>query len=161
MSPRVWRADPSEAEIVARLLVGFRDELGRDWPSANAFLASVERLIERTDTEYLIGAPHDDAPPAGVVQLRYRFGIWYAAEDCHLEDLFVETAARRSGLGSALVAAAIERARERGCARVELDVNEGNAPARALYERHGFTNDGSAFGEHRGRDLFMRRRLGD
>jgi len=160
VSPRVWPAEPSEAEIVARLLVAFRDELGRDWPSANAFLASVERLIERTDTEYLIGAPHDDAPPAGVVQLRYRFGIWYATEDCHLEDLYVERAARRSGLGSALVAAALERAEKRGCARVELDVNEGNAPARALYERHGFATGGSAFGEHEGRDLFLRRRLG-
>lgn len=159
MSAHVWPAEPGEAEIVARLLVGFRDELGRDWPSANAFLASVERLIERTDTEYLLGAPHADAPPAGVVQLRYRFGVWYAAEDCHLEDLFVEGPARGAGLGSALVAAAIGRATERGCSRVELDVNESNAPALALYERHGFATGGSAFGDHQGRDLFMRRRL--
>lgn len=159
MTPPVWRAEPHEAETVARLLVGFRDEMGRDWPSDNAFLASVERLIERADTEYLIGTPHDDAPPAGICQLRYRFGVWYAAEDCHLEDLFVEAAARRSGLGSALVAAALDRARERGCRRVELDVNEENAAALALYARHGFGTGGPASSGQGGRDLFMRRRF--
>lgn len=159
MTPYVARAEPHEAETVARLLVGFRDEMDRDWPSANAFLASVERLIERTDTEYLLGAPHADAPPAGVVQLRYRFGVWYAAEDCHLEDLFVESGARGCGLGSALVAAAIDRARERGCARMELDVSQANAPALALYERHGFATGASLFGGREGPDLFMRRRL--
>ncbi len=159
MTPRVWRAEPHDAETVARLLVAFRDEMGRDWPSPNAFLASVERLIDRADTDYLIGAPHDDAPPAGVCQLRYRFGVWYAAEDCHLEDLFVEAGARRSGLGSALVAAALERARERDCRRVELDVNEENAAALALYARHGFATGGPTSSGRGGRDLFMRRRL--
>jgi GNAT superfamily N-acetyltransferase len=137
-TPRVWRAEPDEAPVVAELLVAFRDDLGRDWPSANAFLASVERLIERTDTEFLLGAPHDDAPPGGVCQLRYRFGVWFAAEDCWLEDLFVHERARRAGLGGALVSAALARARERGCRRVELDVRDDNAPALALYEQLGF-----------------------
>lgn len=156
MSARVWVAEPSEAETVARLLVEFRDFYGRDWPSDNAFLASVERLIEDRDTDYLLGAPHDDAPPAGVCQLRYRYGIWLAADDCWLEDVFVREPARRSGLGRALVEAAVARARERGCRRIELDVAEGNAGALALYERLGFTS-GKVAGQ--GRDLFLRRRL--
>ena len=41
MTPRVWVADPSEAEVVGRLLIGFRNHLGLDWPSDNAFLAGV------------------------------------------------------------------------------------------------------------------------
>lgn len=69
MTSTVWVAGPDEAEAVARLLVEFRDRLGEGWPSDNAILASVERLIERPDTEYLLGTPHDDAPPAGVCQL--------------------------------------------------------------------------------------------
>ena len=134
-APRVWLAEPHEAETVAALLVEFRDWYGRDWPSANAFLAGVERLIEQQDTEYLLGGD----PPAGVVQLRYRWGLWYAAEDCWLEDLFVSERARGAGLGSALVEATIERARARGCRRIELDVSQQNAAAWALYERHGFS----------------------
>ena len=98
-TPRVWVAEPGEAETVARLMVGFRNHLGLDWPSDNAFLAGVERLIETRDAEYLLGAAHDDAPPCGVAQVRYRFGLWWAAEDCNLEDLFVTEEARGSGVG--------------------------------------------------------------
>ena len=147
MPPRVWIAEPDEAEPVARLLAEFRTWYGKDWPSDNAFHASVERLIEQRDTEFLLGAPHDDAPPAAVAQLRYRFSVWTAAEDCWLEDLFVAEVARGSGLGKAVVEAAIGRAAARGCRRIELDVDDENAPARALYERLGFAekNGGNAY----------------
>ena len=50
MTPRAWVAEPAEAEIVAGLLVEFRDHNRHDWPSPNSFLASVERLIEQHDT---------------------------------------------------------------------------------------------------------------
>ena len=136
---RAWVAEPHEAETVARLLVEFRDWYGRDWPSDNAFLAGVERLIERTDAEFLLATPDDDSPPAGVAQLRFRWGIWLAAEDCWLEDLYVAERARRSGVGSALIELTIARARERGCRRVELDVSHSNEAGLALYERHGFS----------------------
>jgi ribosomal protein S18 acetylase RimI-like enzyme len=136
---RAWVASLDDAEAVAALLVGFRDHLGHDWPSDNAFLASVERLLEDRDTEYLLAAPGDDSPPAGVLQLRFRFSVWTAAPDAWLEDLFVGESARRAGVGDALVALAIERARERGARRIELDTGEDNAPALALYERHGFS----------------------
>ena len=145
--PRVWVAEPHEAEHVARLLADFRTWYGSDWPSDNAFHASVERLIERDDVEYLLGAPNDDAPPAAVAQLRYRFSVWTAADDCWLEDLFVAEGARGSGLGRAMVEAVLQRAQARGCRRVELDVDDANAPARALYDALGFRekNGGSAF----------------
>jgi len=135
-------------------MVAFRNHLGIDWPSDNAFLAGVERLLDDRDSEFLIGAPHDDAPPAGVVQLRYRWGIWRAGFDCLLEDLFVADDARRSGLGRALVEGAIERALARGCRRMELDTNENNTAARGLYERLGFVND-----RYGGRDLYYRLHL--
>jgi GNAT superfamily N-acetyltransferase len=136
---RAWVASLDEAEAVADLLVQFRDHMHRDWPSANAFLANVERLMEDPNTEYLLAAPHDDAPPAGVCQLRFRFGIWLAGLDCWLEDLYVTEAARGSGVGAALMELAIARARERDAKRIELDVNDANAPAIALYERFGLT----------------------
>ncbi len=153
----IWRAEPHEAPTVARLLVEFRDWNGHDWPSANAFLASVERLIERPDTEFLLGAADGDAPPSAVCQLRYRFSVWVAAEDCWLEDLYVAEGSRRRGLGRALVSAAIERAGGRGARRIELDTNETNSGALALYESLGFSARSKSGGE--GRNLFMGRRL--
>jgi ribosomal protein S18 acetylase RimI-like enzyme len=88
------------------------------------------------------------------VQLRYRWGIWRAGFDCLLEDLYIVEEARRSGLGRALVEGAIARARERGCRRMELDTNEDNTAARALYEGLGFVND-----RYGGRDLYYRLHL--
>jgi ribosomal protein S18 acetylase RimI-like enzyme len=138
-------ATPDDLDVVARLLTEFRDHEGRDWPPEESIRAGVERLMARDDTEYLLGGD----PPAGVVQLRYRWGVWWDAEDCNMEDVFVRAEARGSGLGRALVSAAIDRARERGCRRMELDTGEDNAPAQGLYRSLGFRSHG----------VFMRRRI--
>ena len=152
----VWRAQPHEAEVVGELLAAFRDYYGRDWPSDNAMIATVERLIEQPDVEFLLASPDDDAPPAAVCQLRYRLSVWTAAPDCWLEDLFVAEEVRRAGLGAALVEAAIAQARERGCRRIELDTNEENAAALALYHRFGFSERAKGGG---GRDLFLQAKI--
>ena len=149
----VWRAGAKEAETVAGLLVEFRDWFGRDTPSPASFLSSVQRLIEDPSVEYLLGAPGAGEAAAGVCQLRFRYGVWHAAEDCWLEDLFVREEARGAGLGLALTLGALDHARDRGCARVELDVNEANSQARALYDGLGFT---SAAAPGAPRNLLMR-----
>ena len=148
---RVWRAAPEEAPLVAALLGGFRDHLGYDRPDDASLLASVERIIARDDAEYLL-AGDDEA--AGVAQVRYRWSVWWATEDCWLEDLYVRDEARGGGVGRALVEEVLRRAAERGCARVELDVNTDNPPALALYRSLGFET-----GKTGGQDLLMRRRL--
>jgi ribosomal protein S18 acetylase RimI-like enzyme len=152
----VWVADVDEAEVVAQLLVGFRNHLGHDWPSDNAFLAGVDKLIEDRNADFVIGAPDPDAPPAGIVVLRYRHSIWTASEACLLEDVYVEEHARGCGLGRALVQFSLDRARDRGCRRAELDVNETNAPALKLYESLGFGKKATPWA---GRDLFVNIRL--
>ena len=130
-------AGPDEADAVARLLIAFRDWYDRDEPPDATFHNGVRQLIERDDTEDLLAAAGDE--PGGVCQLRYRYGVWMAAEDCWLEDLVVRDADRGRGLGRVLVECAVERARERGCGRIELDVSESNRGAWALYERVGFS----------------------
>jgi ribosomal protein S18 acetylase RimI-like enzyme len=136
-------AGPGDVEVVARLLAEFNEHNGRDWPPEAAIRAGVERLMARDDTEYLLGGD----PPAGVVGLRYRYGVWWDGEDCNIEDVFVRADARGTGLGRALVSAAIDRARERGCRRMELDTGADNAPAQGLYRSLGFQDHG----------IFMRR----
>jgi GNAT superfamily N-acetyltransferase len=102
-------------------------------------LASVRRIMAGGDGEYLLATPPGAAEPAGVAQLRFRWSVWKGAEDCWLEDLYVRAATRRGGVGRALVGAAVDRARARGCRRIELDVNEDNRAARALYVACGFS----------------------
>ena len=148
---RVWRAAPDEASAVASLLCGFRDHQGYDFPPDESMLASVERIIGRDDAEYLLAG---DEEPLAVAQVRYRWSVWWDAEDCWLEDLYVDAKARGRGLGRLLTQAVIDRATARGCRRVELDVNSENPPALALYRSLGFDT-----GKTGGQDIFMRRRL--
>ena len=156
MTARAWVAKPEEAEAVAGLLVEFRDHMGSTWPSENAFLASVERLFEDPDAEFLLATRDDDSPPGGVLQLRFRFSVWTAAPDAWVEDLFVRADARRRGVGDALMTLATEVAGRRGAKRIELDTKEDNAAALALYERHGFSSRSKG---GTSRDLFLGRSI--
>ena len=155
----VWHAEPHQAADVARLLLAFRDWLGGDHPGEAEMRSSVDRLVSDPAAEFLLAASDEAAPPSGVCQLRFRHSVWTSAEDCWLEDLFVEESARRRGLGRALVEAAFERARARGAHRIELDTNETNTTAIALYEACGFSTMSKSGGALSGRDLFLGREL--
>ena len=153
MTPPVRVAGPQDATVVARLLAEFRTHTGRDWPPEATMRASVERLIGRDDTEYLLGGE----PAMGVVQLRYRHCVWSDADDCCVEDVFVRAEARGSGLGRALVERG-DRARPR-CAAAAASSStpaEENAPALALYRSLGFRSGDDEPGRLA---VFMRRRI--
>ena len=163
IAPIVWLAEPHETEAVAGLLFEFRDWSGGKGPPEESFRVSVDRLIRGPDAEFLLASIGRRDPPSGVCQLRYRHSVWTAAEDC----LFVERASgfivregvRGHGVGRALVESACERARRRGCRRIELDVNEHNLPAIALYEQAGFSARSKRMSGMEGRDLFLGLRL--
>lgn len=135
----VWRAGLRDADEVGRLMIAFRDHFGEDWPSDNAMRAGVDRLLENVDTDFLLGARAEGERPQAVAQLRFRFGVWRAGTECLLEDLYVEEAARGSGLGRAMMDAILARARERGARQLELDTHEDNTAALALYESVGMS----------------------
>jgi ribosomal protein S18 acetylase RimI-like enzyme len=155
MAPRVWLAGEDDVDAVTQLIAAFRDWWDKDEPNNDAIRETVGALICDPRTEFLLASP-DGGPPAGVCQLRYRLSVWTGADDCWLEDLYVDARARRAGLGRALVGAALERAEARGCRRVELDVNESNGEAIAFYRALGFTTEPKP----PGRTLFIARKLG-
>lgn len=155
MAARVWTASSNDVEAVASLIAAFRSWWGKDEPTLEEIRSTVAVLLDDPNTEFLLAASGDGVPAAGVCQLRYRLSVWTGADDCWLEDLYVGDAARGAGLGRALVQAAFERARERGCRRIELDVNEENTAAIAFYERLGFTTEPKP----PGRTLFVSRKL--
>ena len=151
---RVWRSSADELDVVAQLLSEFRDHLGGTAPPTEDMRESVGRIQADGAGEYLLGAV-EDGEPSGVVQLRFRWSVWTTSEDCWLEDLFVHESARRHGLGRALVEGSMDRARERGSKRIELDTNDVNEAAIALYESCGF----SLAPKPPGNSLFLGRRL--
>jgi GNAT superfamily N-acetyltransferase len=140
-----------DAPAIARLFRAYRDHWGSP-TSDGAVESGVPRLLSSPEAEFLLAAE----PPVGFALLRYRWAIWTESEDAWLEDLFVEEENRGQGLGRGLLEACVDRARERGCARLQLDTNEVNERARKLYASVGFVEDKMAVG---GRDLFLTLRL--
>ena len=77
-------------------------------------------------------ASRDNAAPEGVILCRA------AADSCDLAAIGVVRAARRKGLGSALLAAAQSEAAARQCRHMFLEVAETNQAAIGLYLAQGF-----------------------
>ena len=57
----------------------------------------------------------------------------------HMEHLFVHETQRGRGIGTALVAAALQHARTLGCVNLGVGTAPGNPCAAAFYLREGFT----------------------
>ena len=148
-------AGPTDVAPVTRLVGGFRDFLGGGSPTNAEIEATASLLLRDRATEFLlIGEPE-----VGFVQTRFRLSVWTGREDAWLEDLFVEEAARGEGYGRTLVEAAVERARSRGCDRIQLDVNEANKGAYALYESLGFQPIHNPDKWGTSRDFFMTKEI--
>jgi [ribosomal protein S18]-alanine N-acetyltransferase len=84
------------------------------------------------------------------------------ADQAELLNLAVTAAQWRKGAGTALLAQALEEWRSRGAKTVYLEVREGNTPAIAFYEKHGFAAAGLRKGYYREPDepaLTMVRKL--
>jgi ribosomal protein S18 acetylase RimI-like enzyme len=61
-----------------------------------------------------------------------------APGEMKLDKLYVHPRYQRRGCGGLMIARACEVARSRGCGRLTLAVNKGNASAIAAYLKHGF-----------------------
>lgn len=68
--------------------------------------------------------------------------FWLVAEQVHINNLAVHPELRRLGLGTQLLQAVTLEAARLGASMLTLEVRQSNEPARRLYERAGFYQDG-------------------
>jgi ribosomal protein S18 acetylase RimI-like enzyme len=106
---------PVPREVRARLIPGLRAH-----PTARVWLA------------------FDDDAAVGVCVGFLGFSTFQARPLLNIHDLAVLPGRRGGGVGRALLAAAEAHAREAGCGKLTLEVQDDNTPARNLYERFGF-----------------------
>lgn len=129
MSLHLSGAGAEAAALLAALHEGGIGRAGPAWTEA-AFAA----LLALPGRRAVIAS--EAGMPLGFVLL----GL--AADEAEIITLAVLPAARRRGLGAALLTAAMREARVRGATRLFLEVAEDNAPARALYAGQGFAEVG-------------------
>jgi len=129
----VRRAGLEDAGVVHTLLFEFNGEALQ--PGALA-----RRMLQVTGLETLFLAEQGGIP-AGLLVLRIVPTI-SDAEDCaEITELYVRAPFQRQGIGTALVCAAVEHGRERGCVELSLLVDPANVEAQAFYQAVGFCRD--------------------
>jgi GNAT superfamily N-acetyltransferase len=89
------------------------------------------------DAGRLLIARADDGEALGFANLYWTFSSTIAEEHVLMNDLFVSDAARGQGVGTALIEAAREVARERGSKTLSWETALDNRVAQRLYERTG------------------------
>lgn len=75
-----------------------------------------------------------DGRLVGIAHYLFHGNAW-TADVCYLQDLFVDAAARRRGVGRALLTSVAGAARAAGACRLYWLTHEDNAAARALYDQ--------------------------
>jgi len=96
----------------------------------------VPALRDHPTTLVLLALVDDE--PIGVAVCFFGLSTFRAQPLLNIHDLAVLPQHRGRGVGRALLLAAEERARQKGCCRLTLEVRDDNAAARALYRRCGF-----------------------
>ena len=130
----VRRADPADAEALARLLDAFNREF---WEPSPGVAVLARRLSTMLASPAAVALAVGD-PAVGVALLSFRDAVWSDGPTALLEELYVVPERRNGGLGGALLEAAEAAARDRGAELLEINVDGEDADARRFYERHGY-----------------------
>jgi ribosomal protein S18 acetylase RimI-like enzyme len=78
---------------------------------------------------------------AGILVLRIVPTLSGPEDWAEITELYVQPSCRRRGVGTALVGAAVEAARDLGCSELHLLVDPENTSALSFYEASGFCRD--------------------
>ena len=134
----VIRAGIADVDAAAPLFAAYREFYGQphDIEASAAFLT--ERL-ERNESVLLLARDGDRT--MGFVQVYPAFSSTALAPIWILNDLFVDDAARGSGVVDQLLTTTADLAREAGCVAIELATQHTNTRAQAVYARHGYVVD--------------------
>lgn len=112
-------------------------EQASDLPLATQFIA--ERISKQESVIFV--AENNEGELIGFCQIYPSFCSVIAAKVGILYDLFVDSTARKTGAGRALMLAAHEYAVKSGLARLDLSTAKNNYTAQALYESLGWKRD--------------------
>lgn len=135
---RARYADPAHAAALIDLLDHYaRDPAGGGAPLGDFARANlVGELAARPFVFSVLAFDGDD--PVGLVNAIEGFSTFACRPLVNVHDVVVRASHRGRGIAARMFAEVETIARERGACKLTLEVLQGNAAARALYERLGF-----------------------
>jgi len=132
------------------------DEFGNGRPLEDEVRERLVPALREHPTTVILLA-YDGSRPVGIATCFRGFSTFTARPLLNLHDLAVIPAYRGRGVGRLLLSAVETKARALGCVKVTLEVLEGNAAARRLYEAMGFASPDYENGA--GQSLFLAKRV--
>jgi RimJ/RimL family protein N-acetyltransferase len=153
MEFRVRQAEPSDAEQLTRLAAavsaepeGWLISVAGEWRSAGDERRYLKALRRYPHAAVFVAERGD-----GTLVGRLSIGRDPHPASTHVADvgLMVAADARRQGVGTAMLQAAMEWARSAGVRKIELHVFPWNEAAIKLYEELGFEREGFRKGHYR------------
>jgi GNAT superfamily N-acetyltransferase len=135
------RAEAGDVPAIVGLLAA--DQLGatRDGVNTAEDLAVYQEAFRAIDTDpaHVLVVAQDGRQLVGTLQLSFIPGLARrGALRAQIEAVRVDESYRGRGLGAAMFGWAIEEARRRGCALVQLTTDKARPDAHRFYERLGF-----------------------
>jgi GNAT superfamily N-acetyltransferase len=129
----------SEAELPAlvELLVIQLREHHNDLPDETLARAAAGLLRRPQRGQFLIAL--EAGAMVGFAALSYLWTLERGGRNAWLDELYVIPSRRGNGIGTALLHAAVDFARQVGARALELEIDADHARAAGLYEREGFT----------------------
>lgn len=134
-APEVRRATVADAADVAELLHDFNTEFATPSPGVTALADRLRELLAGPETVALLAG----RPPVAVALVTFRPNVWCSGPVALLDELYVVPHLRDQGIGTDVLARFVQECRDRGCGRLEINVDEGDTDTRRFYERHGFS----------------------
>jgi ribosomal protein S18 acetylase RimI-like enzyme len=149
------RAD-HQRDVIALTAAYALDPMGIGGPLPEETLARLIAGLKSNPTT-LIFLAYVDGEAVAIATCFRGFSTFFAKPLINIHDLAVLPAHRGRGIGRQLLSRIEMSAREAGCCRVTLEVQENNATARHLYEECGFAQ--AVYGKPVGAALFYAKPL--
>ena len=129
-------ATADDAELCARMLHDFNVEFDTPTPDVDFLTGRLRHLVASGAAAIVLGGE----PPLGLGVLFFRPSLYNEGFEVYLAELYVVPEHRDRGIGGAIMATAMDLARERGGTDMQIGVDEPDVDTRRFYERLGFRN---------------------
>lgn len=134
---QITPANASDIPALCQLLAILFTQEADFKPDHEVQSRGLARIINNPEIGLIVVA-RQDGQVVAMVNLLYTVSTALGERVALLEDMVVSPNARGSGIGSRLLAQAIQFARLNGCKRITLLTDSANESAQRFYQKHGF-----------------------